>query len=57
MINENEAPAGYKAEPMARGCAFCAFASTDCPAVKCAASKRKDGQDVIFVEIEKGDGK
>lgn len=48
-INENDAPAGYKAES-GTSCLNCdLFGKMDCMYVRCAADERDDGRNVIFV--------
>ncbi len=59
MIDENEAPDGYRAVQEKQVCLGCAFyVYTDrshCLAgefVECVAARRSDGADVIFVKME-----
>lgn len=52
MIDENEAPDGFKAIDSSKGCLGCFFRrDLKCQRsiADCLGSNRKDGQDVIFV--------
>lgn len=61
MIDPNEAPAGFVAEPFL-DCAFCAFGNTsaeemlNCFNHPCMAFERKDRTEVQFRKIEKRKG-
>jgi len=52
MIDENEAPEGYKAVESKHSltCGGCCFIDDDCTAFECNASERKDKSYVIFVK-------
>lgn len=51
MINEKEAPRGYKAtKGMCPDCAFCALKIDDCAKIPCASWERDDGEEVILVK-------
>lgn len=55
MIDPNEAPEGYRAEPLKSqnpdSCEGCVFDdSPGCLGVFCAGDRRKDGCEVIFVK-------
>lgn len=55
MIDPNEAPEGFVAKPgdTCDGCWFFANNEQGCPDVECHQSGRKDGEDVIFIALEK----
>lgn len=54
MIDENDAPEGYKATDYEDNCCDCAFCRVGCAhlGLWCLGSYRKDGQSVIFVKRE-----
>ena len=53
MINENEAPEGFKAVPAFALCGKCKFLKKKCedmPEVRCTPNTRQDHKLVIFVK-------
>lgn len=52
MVNENDAPHGYKAVEYTKGCRGCAFDDGDCARTYCYGSNRADETGVIFIRRE-----